>query len=224
MTMTNFVKGREKAKGLARTVQGENLVEVPPVFRFTSGSEAFGKTFRNRQGSENDPIGGNMILKIKLDEGAIMPTRAHRADAGLDLYTQYDVTVPSLWDVIISVVRHAFGISLPKGIGGDYFALPSVSIDTGVHVQIPFGFFGDIRSKSGLLFSKNVITDGTIDCGYTGSIKVKLINLGVSSVKFKAGDKIAQMVISRCELPEIFEVDEFEKTERGDNGFGSTGR
>ena len=165
-----------------------------------------------------------MIIKIKLDEGAIMPTRAHRSDAGLDLYTPHDVEVPSLWDVIISVVRHAFGISLPKGIGGDYFAIPSVAIDTGVHIQIPFGFFGDIRSKSGLLFSKSIITDGTIDSGYTGSIKVKLINLGTKTVEFKAGDKIAQMVISRCELPEIFEVSELEKTERGDNGFGSTGR
>lgn len=137
-----------------------------------------------------------MIIKIKLDEGAKV-ARAHKADAGLDLFTRKDFFVN---------------------------ARDSAEIDTGVHVQIPFGFFGDIRSKSGLLFSKSIITDGTIDSGYTGSIKVKLINLGVSSVKFKAGDKIAQMVISRCELPEIFEVSELEKTERGDNGFGSTGR
>lgn len=167
-----------------------------------------------------------MILKIKLDEGAKMPTRAHRADAGLDLYTPYNVTVPSLWDVIISVVRHAFGLNTPcnPGLGGDYFKFPSAEIDTGVHIQIPYGFFGDMRSKSGLLFLKNIITDGTIDSGYTGSIKVKIINLGIRPYVFKAGDKIAQLVISRCELPEIFEVDEFEQTERGDNGFGSTGR
>lgn len=158
-----------------------------------------------------------MILKIKLDKGAIMPTRAHRADAGLDLYTPYDFEVPSLEEVAQRTIDQNQGWNIEPDP-------PSAEIDTGVHVQIPFGFFGDIRSKSGLLFYNNVITDGTIDSGYTGSIKVKIINLGVGPVKFKAGDKIAQMVISRCELPELYEVDEFEKTERGDNGFGSTGR
>lgn len=158
-----------------------------------------------------------MILKIKLDEGAKMPTRAHKADAGLDLYTPHDVEIPSMAEVAERTIEELEGWNIAA-------EPPSAEIDTGVHVQIPFGFFGDIRSKSGLLFNKNVITDGTIDSGYTGSIKVKLINLGVSPVEFKAGDKIAQMVITRCELPEIFEIDEFEKTERGENGFGSTGR
>lgn len=138
-----------------------------------------------------------MILKIKLDKNAIMPTRAHRADAGLDLYTPHDFIIN----------------------GGC-----STEVDTGVHVEIPYGFFGDIRSKSGLLFKKNILTDGTIDSGYTGSINIKLINLGHQPVSFAAGDKIAQMVISRCELPELFEVKELEETERGDGGFGSTGR
>lgn len=166
-----------------------------------------------------------MIIKIMLDgEKSVMPTRAHKADAGLDLYTPCDVTVPSLWDVIISVVRRAFGLRLPTELDQEYFGFPSAEIDTGVHIQIPFGFFGDMRSKSGLLFSKCIITDGTIDSGYTGSIKVKIINLGIRPCVFKAGDKIAQLVISRCEMPELFLVDEFEKTERGDNGFGSSGR
>ena len=166
-----------------------------------------------------------MILQIKLDEGAIMPTRAHRADAGLDLYTPYDIEVPSLVQTIMSVVRIAFGLILIKSEANEnIFIRPSAEVDTGVHVKIPFGFFGDVRSKSGHLFLKNIVTDGTIDSGYTGSINVKLINLGVKPVKFKAGEKIAQMVITRCELPELFVVDELEKTERGDNGFGSTGR
>ena len=138
-----------------------------------------------------------MILKIKLDEGAILPTRAHRADAGLDLFSPIDFYL---------------------------YAGASYAVDTGVHIQIPEGYFGDIRSKSGLLFRNDIITDGTIDSGYTGSIKVKLINLGRKSYHFKAGDKIAQMVITACELPELFLVDELEKTERGEGGFGSTGR
>ena len=166
-----------------------------------------------------------MIIKIMLDgEKSVMPTRAHKADAGLDLYTPYDVTVPALWDVIVSVVRRAFGLRLPTELDQEYFGFPSAEIDTGVHIQIPYGFFGDMRSKSGLLFLKNIITDGTIDSGYTGSVKVKIINLGIKPCVFKAGDKIAQLVISRCEMPELFLVDEFEKTERGDNGFGSSGR
>lgn len=158
-----------------------------------------------------------MILKIKLDEGAIMPTRAHRADAGLDLYTPHDVVIPSMAEVAERTIEELEGWNIAA-------EPPSAEVDTGVHVQIPFGFFGDIRSKSGLLFSKNILTDGTIDSGYTGSIKVKLINLGVEPIEFKAGDKIAQMVISRCELPEIFLAEELDKTDRGDNGFGSTGR
>ena len=99
-----------------------------------------------------------------------------------------------------------------------------MGIDTGVHVEIPLGFFGDIRSKSGLLFKHNILTDGTIDSGYTGSIKIKLMNHGVWPYRFKAGDKIAQMVIQRCELPELVVVEEFATTERGDGGFGSTGK
>lgn len=138
-----------------------------------------------------------MEIKIMLDDGAIMPTRAHHADAGLDLYTPKDIYL----------------------CGGG-----SVGIDTGVHVEIPLGFFGDIRSKSGLLFKHNILTDGTIDSGYTGSIKIKLMNHGVWPYRFKAGDKIAQMVIQRCELPELVVVEEFATTERGDGGFGSTGK
>ncbi len=166
-----------------------------------------------------------MIIKVILDEGAIMPTRAHKADAGLDLYTPEDIKVPSIIDAIISCVRVAFGLSLRRAEDLEgAFVKPSAEVDTGVHVQIPFGFFGDIRSKSGLLFRSAVLTDGTIDSGYTGSIKVKLINLGLKPVCFDAGDKIAQMVIQRCEMPELFLVEEFEETERGDNGFGSTGK
>ncbi|MBQ7873751.1 MAG: dUTP diphosphatase [Oscillospiraceae bacterium] len=138
-----------------------------------------------------------MIIKIMLDEGAILPTRAHRADAGLDLYTPHDVLIN----------------------GGC-----SAEVDTGVHMEIPFGFFGDIRSRSGLLFKNNIFTDGTIDSGYTGSIRVKVLNLGHQPVLIMKGNKIAQIVISGCELPELVPAKELGKTERGDNGFGSTGR
>ena len=164
-----------------------------------------------------------MKIKIMLDDGAIMPTRAHHADAGLDLYTPRDVAVPSIIETVKSLIKML--ALLPAKQSYDYLVKPSEEVDTGVHVEIPFGFFGDIRSKSGLLFKDNIITDGTVDSGYTGSIQVKLINLGIKPKIFKAGDKIAQMVIQRCELPELVAVEEIASTtERGDNGFGSTGR
>jgi dUTP pyrophosphatase len=135
------------------------------------------------------------MIKIKLDKGAIAPTRAHTWDAGLDLYAMKDAIV-------------------------DY----SETFDTGVHVAIPEGFVGFIKSKSGLMVNHNITTDGTIDAHYTGSIKVKLFNHGETSYLVKAGDKIAQLVIVPCMLPRLELVDNLEETDRGDGGFGSTGR
>ena len=135
------------------------------------------------------------FMKIKLDKGAIAPTRAHPYDAGLDLYAMNDAVVD---------LQETF--------------------DTGVHVEIPEGCVGFIKSKSGLMVKNNITTDGTIDSHYTGSIKVKLFNHGESSHLVQAGDKIAQLVIVPCMLPRLELVDSLEQTDRGDDGFGSTGR
>ena len=141
-------------------------------------------------------------MKIMLDKGAIMPTRAHTWDAGLDLYAPED---GSVWTI--------------SPCGG------SAGIDTGVHVQIPKGYYGEIRSRSGLLFKNSFTTDGTIDSDYTGSIRVKLINHHhCLRYDVRPGDKIAQLVIVPCLLPELELVDKLEETDRGDGGFGSTGR
>lgn len=134
-------------------------------------------------------------MKIMLDPGAKMPTRSHPFDAGLDLYAMKDGIV-------------------------DY----SKTFDTGVHVEIPEGCVGLIKSKSGLMVNNQITTDGTIDAHYTGSIKVKLFNHGETSYYVEAGQKIAQLVIIKCELPELELVDSLEKTDRGSNGFGSTGK
>lgn len=137
-------------------------------------------------------------MKIKLDEWAYMPSRGHASDAGLDLRTPFDVTVP---------------------------ARGSVKIDTGVHGEIYHGLVGMLKSKSGLNVNHNITSEEVIDAGYTGSIVAKLYNHGDKAVQLKAGDKITQLVIIPVYIPhEIKVVDEFEKTERGDNGFGSTGR
>ena len=83
---------------------------------------------------------------------------------------------------------------------------------------------GFIKSKSGLMVNHDITADGTIDAHYTGSIKVKLFNHGDTPYEVKKGDKIAQLVIVPCMLPRLELVDSLEETDRGDNGFGSTGR
>lgn len=149
-------------------------------------------------------------MKIKLDYGAILPTRAHDTDAGLDLYTPVDVAVPG------SKSRVNEGFWTETEIG-------SATIDTGVHVEIPKGYVGFIKSKSGLMV-KGLTTDGTIDSGYTGSVRVKIFNHTGNYYYFDKGDKIAQLVLLPIITPELELVDELEDTERGDGGFGSTGR
>ena len=136
-------------------------------------------------------------MKIKLDPGARIPTRAHDTDAGYDLYAREDMTIP---------------------FGG------SAVFDTGVHMAIPKGMAGLIVSKSGLNTVFNLTSTGLIDSGYTGSIKVKLYNHGSTPYKVCAGDKISQIVIIPIFTPLLEIVGEFEQTERGNNGFGSSGR
>ena len=138
-------------------------------------------------------------MKIKLDIGAKLPTYAHGDDAGMDLYCK----------------ENEIHIVPPKS---------SVIIDTGVHIAIPKGYFGDIRAKSGMLCKCDILSTGTIDSGYTGSIKVKLINLGEKDFVVGDGEKISQMVITPYVKADFEIVNKLEETERGEHGFGSTGR
>jgi dUTP pyrophosphatase len=136
-------------------------------------------------------------MKIVLDEGAKMPEFAHTWDGGLDLFTNED---------------------------GYIRANNYRTFDTGTHLEIPEGYVGLIRSRSGLMVNHGLTTDGTIDSHYVGSIRVCLLNKGGRRYEVKKGDKIAQIVIVKCEHPELELVDKLEDTDRGDNGFGSTGR
>ena len=139
-------------------------------------------------------------IKVMLDPGAIAPERAHTMDAGLDLFLPLHYGTLSVF---------------PKG---------SLAIDTGVHVEIPEGYVGLLKSKSGLNVKHNLTGEGVIDAGYTGSICVKLYNHGRERHTFQPGDKIIQLLIIKCETPEVRIVDSLEETERGAAGFGSTGR
>jgi dUTP pyrophosphatase len=152
-------------------------------------------------------------MKIMLDEGAIMPTRAHPYDAGLDLYAPKDV-----W-----VGRSEAEVYGYDGCYRGHVRNGYAIIDTGVHVEIPEGCVGFIKSKSGLNVKHGLTAEGVIDAHYTGSIVVKLYNHTSEPYMFKAGDKIAQLVILPCVLPPLELVDSLGKTDRGANGFGSTG-
>lgn len=138
-------------------------------------------------------------MKVFLDNGAIPPVRAHSTDAGLDLFCRETKVVP---------------------------AHGSVVFDTGVHIELPPNTYGKIASKSGLNINHSIVScGGTIDEQYTGSIKVKLYNFGDKDYLFEAGMKIVQLVVQPCLYVPVEVVTEWSNdTERGDNGFGSTGR
>lgn len=135
-------------------------------------------------------------MKVKLDAWAYRPTRGHATDAGLDLRAEMDSLI---------------------------FPRSYAIFHTGVHVQLPTGYCGLLVSKSGLNVNHHIVSTGLIDEGYTGEIVVKLYNHGDAPYEVHRGDKISQLVILPCFHEEIEFVDELETTERGDNGFGSTG-
>ena len=139
-----------------------------------------------------------MKINVMLDESAYMPEYAHfGADAGADIRTPIPVTV------------------MPHS---------AVIIDTGIHVEIPEGCVGMIKSKSGLNVNKSILSEGVIDSGYTGTIRIKLYNHGEQTVTFERGDKVTQLVILPFLAGEFEQVDSLDDTDRGAGGFGSTGR
>lgn len=136
-------------------------------------------------------------MNIMLDEKALMPTRGHATDVGLDLLSPIDTVVPA------------------KG---------SITIDTGVHIELSPNTAGFLKSKSGLNVKYGITSEGVIDVGYTGSIAVKLYNHSNIDYAVSRGDKISQLVVMIIDIPSLTVVESFKKTERGDNGFGSTGK
>ena len=97
-------------------------------------------------------------------------------------------------------------------------------VDTRIHVEIPEGYVGFLKSKSGLNVKSGITSEGVIDCGYTGSIIVKLYNHTTENIWFNKGDKITQLIILPFASVSIEQVTSLKETERGNNGFGSTGK
>ena len=141
------------------------------------------------------------VLKIKkLSEDAIIPFYAHPGDAGLDLFSVEEVTIEQGKRKLVA---------------------------TGISIELPKNTEAQVRPRSGLALKYGVTvlnSPGTIDEGYRGEIKVILINHGEEAFKINKGDKIAQMVIMPVLTVGIEEVEILNDSERGEGGFGSTGR
>ncbi len=145
------------------------------------------------------------LAVVRLDPELPLPQRAHAGDAGVDLFSAEDV-------------------DLAPG----HRAL----VPTGIAVAIPEGMVGLIHPRSGLAARVGlsiVNSPGTVDAGYRGEIKVSLINLDPTErILIRRGDRIAQLLVQRVELPELVEVTSFDEaglagTTRGDGGHGSSG-
>ncbi|MGB3302113.1 dUTP diphosphatase [Gordonia sp. (in: high G+C Gram-positive bacteria)] len=140
-------------------------------------------------------------LRIRrLDSELPLPTRAHPGDAGIDLF--------AATDLVLQPGRRQL-------------------VGTGIAIALPVGTVGLIHPRSGLAARAGlsiVNTPGTIDAGYRGEIKVCLINHDLEApIVITRGDRIAQLLVQRVELPSVIEVDELDDTERGAGGYGSSG-
>lgn len=140
------------------------------------------------------------IAVRRLDPDLPLPTRAHPGDAGVDLCSTIDLELPAGRRQLVG---------------------------TGIAIALPFGTVGLIHPRSGLAARAGlsiVNSPGTIDAGYRGEIKVCLVNLDPEqSITISRGDRIAQLIVQRVELPDFVEVDELDDTSRGDGGYGSSG-
>lgn len=125
--------------------------------------------------------------------------------------------------------EHAAGMDLVAAIDREVEIAPGevVAVPTGLRLEIPVGYEGQVRPRSGLA-AKHAIgvpnAPGTIDADYRGEVKVLLVNLGRSPYRVQRGDRIAQLVIAPVVRAAIEVVASLTTTARGDGGFGHTGR
>lgn len=139
-------------------------------------------------------------VEVVLGKDAILPEYQTKRSAGLDLRCCGDVTL---------------------------YPNERRLVSTGLRIAIPEGYEGQVRPRSGLALKHGISmvnSPGTIDSDYRGDIGVILINHGADVITFNAGDRIAQLVICPVARAELIVVDSLEETERGEAGFGSTGK
>jgi len=166
------------------------------------GESIFTETLRELQDELYDESIKSKLLIQRIHEDAILPSYAYPTDSGFDLCSVEEITI------------EPFGRAL---------------VPTGLRANIPQGFEIQIRPKSGLAIKEGITvlnTPGTVDQGYNGELKVIVFNTNNKSFTIKNKMKIAQAVlcpVASGRYVTIVEVDNVEETERGENGFGSTG-
>jgi dUTP pyrophosphatase len=142
-----------------------------------------------------------VTVRVKiLSPDAKMPQAARAGDVAYDLYSAVDYELKPM----------------------EHYA-----ISTGIAVEIPEGFEGQVRPRSGVAMKEGVTvlnTPGTIDSGYRGEVKTIMINLGDRPFHITKGMRISQLAIRPVPVVIFIEVDELSDTERGEGGFGSTGK
>jgi len=133
----------------------------------------------------------------KLKENAVVPSYAHPGDAGMDLCSTEDYVIPAGKRQLVS---------------------------TGISMELPAGYWANIRGKSGLAYKKGIsILGGVIEHTYRGEYGVIVFNTGDEDFVIRAGDKVAQVIIAPVATADVEIVDDLSETSRGDGGFGSTG-
>ncbi len=139
-----------------------------------------------------------MKVKVKkLKEDAKLPTYGRPGDVGMDLYAMEAVTIPPMGHVRI---WHGFALEFPEG----YAAI--------------------VKDKSSISKAGLHTMGGVFDAGYRGEYNTHLVNLSGGPYTVEAGDKVSQLILYPVAIAELEETDTLSETERGDQGFGSTGR
>ena len=142
-------------------------------------------------------MNNNKLLHIKFNaDDAIMPKKGSKDAAGYDLYSNE---------------------------GGRILPGQTRLYDTGISFKVPIGTYGRIAPRSGLSKKGLLVNAGVIDRDYTGPVKIMLHNLSNDTYVVEKDDRIAQLILEKIETPDIMLVDNLDNTERGSNGFGSTG-
>lgn len=175
---------------------GEGPVYVRLLEEFVGLREKDGEKIKRFEKIGEGVVGIGVKIK-RLKENAVLPSYAHKGDAGMDL---------------VSCENYIVGPGKRQ------------LVSTGISMELPEGYFASIRGKSGLAYKKGIsILGGVIEFGYTGEYGVIVLNTGEEDFEILAGDKIAQVVIAPVAVAEVAEVDELSKSTRGDGAWGSTG-
>lgn len=157
-----------------------------------------------------------MKIRYKLEDGALPPCYAKPGDAGADLALK----LKTCDDVPCGVVFSGFN----GGRQAELFPGQGAWFRTGVSFEIPEGYEGQIRPRSSCHAKGLAVAIGTIDSGYRGQVGVYLRNVGNEVISLEHGQRVAQIVFAPVVSAELEQAESLSESERGNNGFGSTGK